>query len=488
MTRRNREATSNRLDGSKFAAPGKRVGAALLDGFLLTVVQTLVVAVSWGGILRQLAEGTAPEQVEAGWLPVPALVALALTVFYAIWVWTRGLTPGYALLGLRMVDWNYGRAPRGRGLLWFLLAGLVGSVSLWIAPLVLLLQPDSRGRNWLDRTAGTFVVDTRAGADPLRRSAPQELPAWGQQPVDPDEELGATIMVNWQGEGQGLPVPTGPLAVQPAGDVPMFAPSVSGEPAHPPLPAEQGPVSPLPQAEPFITSVPWEAAGPVPQVPVPSPQAAGPSPQGPVPWGEPQPPAWGPVPPGEPTPLPSAEVPASPFLPQVPPAPVTPPVQAVPLPAAPSAVDNMVPVPPQPVPPAPSLAVPGPADAVQSWDQLAATALSGRRSEPLLRVDTGQVVALTTERTVLGRAPVAHGEWAQAAAVPVEDPERSVSKTHLGVIATAQGLWLQDFGSTNGTTIVMPDATEVVVEGPEASLLPEGACIRMGERLIAVER
>lgn len=481
MTRRNRAAAATRLEGSKSAAPGKRVGAVLLDGLLLTVVQALVVAVAWGGILQQLAAGTAPEQVEAGWLPVPALVALALTVFYAVWVWARGRTPGYALLGIRMVCWNDGRAPRGRGLLWFLLAGLIGSVSLGIAPLVVLLQPDSKGRNWLDRTAGTYVVDTRAGADPLRPAAPQELEP-DQELTDPDEALGATVTVQWQGAGQGLPVPSGQAVLQPGGDAPMFAPTLSGQPAFPQQPAGQGHLAPLPQAEPLITSVPWEAPGPGPQVP-------GAVQQVPPLWGEAMPPAWGPVPPAQavPSPLPpAAPVPSqAPPVTSLPPAPSMPPGQAVPPQPGSGAVEDVVPVPPALSQPS---ATPWAVAAAQPWDQRAATVMPGRGAEPLLRVDTGQVVTLTTERTVLGRAPEARGEWAQAAAVPVEDPERSVSKTHLGVIVTPQGLWLQDFGSTNGTTIVMPDATEVAVEGPEASLLPEGACIRVGERLIAVER
>lgn len=490
MTRRDRAATVSRLEGTQPASSGKRVGAVLLDGLLLAVIQGLAIAVSWGGVLQQLLAGTEPEQVEARWLALPALVSLAVTLFYGIWVWARGVTPGHALLGLRMVGWNDGQVPRGRGLLWFLLGGLIGSVSLGIAPLVVLLRPDGKGRNWLDRTAGTFVVDTRAGADPLRPSAPEQVAEKPEQ-ADPDEDLGATITVQWQGAGAGLPVPSGAAASQAAGDTPLFAPTTSAEPPH----LEQSspsPVSPCPQAEPLITSVPWEA-------PDASPQAPDQVLRVPPSWTEPEPPARGPVPSAGPTPSPlpgpsaaplPAPAPSAPAAPSVPAGPSAPAAPSLPSYAGPSVpgVDGpVVPAAPQPVTPAPPAAG-EPVGAAPAWEQPEAASGSGQRPEPRLMVDTGQVVELTTERTVLGRAPEAHGEWAHAVAVPVQDPGRSVSKTHLGVVSTAQGLWIQDFGSTNGTTILLPDGTEMAVEGPEASLLPEGACIRMGERLILVER
>jgi hypothetical protein len=66
---------------------------------------------------------------------------------------------------------------------------------------------------------------------------------------------------------------------------------------------------------------------------------------------------------------------------------------------------------------------------------------SGRR----VRVDS---------RTLLGRNP--QRDDSPAVLLRVDDPSRSVSKTHLELVPTPDGLRVTDLGSTNGTAAITP--------------------------------
>jgi hypothetical protein len=85
-----------------------------------------------------------------------------------------------------------------------------------------------------------------------------------------------------------------------------------------------------------------------------------------------------------------------------------------------------------------------------------------------------------TTAAVLGRNPSASGEWAGAVQISVNDPEKSVSKTHAGIRVTPTGITVVDLNSTNGTEIVRLDGTEhsLTPEVP-APVLP-GEVILMG--------
>lgn len=58
-----------------------------------------------------------------------------------------------------------------------------------------------------------------------------------------------------------------------------------------------------------------------------------------------------------------------------------------------------------------------------------------------------------TARAVIGRNPVAAGEWVGALAVALDDPAKSVSKTHAAVVVTPTGSTVVDLDSTNGTEL-----------------------------------
>ncbi|MRG58737.1 FHA domain-containing protein [Agromyces sp. CFH 90414] len=119
----------------------------------------------------------------------------------------------------------------------------------------------------------------------------------------------------------------------------------------------------------------------------------------------------------------------------------TPPAFAAP--PKPAAVPTSPPaVPPKPpaVPPAQAVTSPTPT-AASSWRLL----------------DAAGAVVHVEGRTVLGRAPHAEAVPGAARAVAVDDPARTVSKTHALVEPASAVLLVTDLGSTNGVRIEYAD-------------------------------
>jgi hypothetical protein len=70
----------------------------------------------------------------------------------------------------------------------------------------------------------------------------------------------------------------------------------------------------------------------------------------------------------------------------------------------------------------------------------------------VLVLDDGRRLPLS-ELMLIGRDPVAEVDESHAVLITVEDPHRSVSKTHLAVGLDAAGPWVRDRFSVNGTTV-----------------------------------
>ncbi|MFP3714539.1 RDD family protein [Puerhibacterium sp. TATVAM-FAB25] len=95
-----------------------------------------------------------------------------------------------------------------------------------------------------------------------------------------------------------------------------------------------------------------------------------------------------------------------------------------------------------------------------------------------LELPTG-VVHVVAGPTLVGRDPqAASGGWALLA---LDDPRRSVSKTHAELGVDHGGLWVTDRGSTNGTVVSVPGAPPRVVEPGARVRVPAGASIHLGE-------
>lgn len=435
-------------------APGaRRLGAFLIDAVLITVAYYGITAVA-------LAMGLASGSIETlmTMTTVSGLIVIALVAAMTAWLWTRGYTPGHRLLGLRWAAWD-GAGPAGaRSVGWYALAGLVGTPTLGIVPIITLLVTDPQGRNWIDRVCGTVVVAAGPGGAAAPRPGPVAVPGAAGAPKPPGAPRAAGPAPAFVEDTQEQPALTasqlrdrlgaaatagaasGPFAApasaaaapEPIGDGPLFAPppAPTGPAAAPGAGAAVSPPAPAVGAG-FISSVPWET---------PAPAAA-------------------PAPAASSAPAPAASAPAAPgAMPPVPPPPAVPE-------AAPAAA---------------------PAAAIDEGPTVARTALP--RAGATLVMDTGQRIALVAPRTLLGRAPVAVPPWDKADTVPVIDPDRSISKTHLAVLLDGDRLSVRELGSTNGSAVVAADGARTTLLMGQDVVVPDGARVELGDRSFTVER
>ncbi|MEO7122895.1 MAG: FHA domain-containing protein, partial [Lacisediminihabitans sp.] len=103
----------------------------------------------------------------------------------------------------------------------------------------------------------------------------------------------------------------------------------------------------------------------------------------------------------------------------------------------------------------------------------------------LLIFDTGQREQLASPVSVnLGRNPGATEPGDKL--IIVDDPESSVSKTHLRLEHSRGRTWLIDGNSTNGTELLSDDGEITVLAPGERVLLDDGVRVRIGNRTFTV--
>lgn len=183
-------------------------------------------------------------------------------------------------------------------------------------------------------------------------------------------------------------------------------------------------------------------------------------------------------------------VPVRPPSPPAPPpaaAPAAEPPAAAPAPVEPPSAPGPPPEPAEPTPTeAAPVSVPAPAPAPASAPVTAESAVV--RSLALVMPDGTRCPIGAA--VVLGRDPVAPAAHPEARAVAVVDPAKSVSKTHALVVATPQGVEVQDLHSTNGVSVTRGgehgDQREDLAAGARSSL-GAGDRLALGLLELAVE-
>jgi hypothetical protein len=103
-----------------------------------------------------------------------------------------------------------------------------------------------------------------------------------------------------------------------------------------------------------------------------------------------------------------------------------------------------------------------------------------------LRFDTGEELDVTGDGLV-GRSPAQ--EAGVVHLVAVDDPDRSISKTHLafGLEPGDGRLWVADRGSINGTILVDPDGVRAALPHGTRAVVERGWTVRFGRRSLVVE-
>lgn len=102
-----------------------------------------------------------------------------------------------------------------------------------------------------------------------------------------------------------------------------------------------------------------------------------------------------------------------------------------------------------------------------------------------LAFDTGETV-IVDGTGLVGRNPAPRAGESVEHVVPIIDPARSVSKTHLMFGAGPAGFWVSDRDSTNGTRTVSDDGVITEVSQDVKVIVPVGGTVEFGERRFTV--
>ncbi len=140
----------------RLASPGKRLGAYLLDSLVLFIAFFSIFTASiFTGGFAGFVTGT-----DAAGVGVGFLLGILLLLAYVIWalkLFTKGMTPGKKLLGMRVIKEDGTSA----GFFTMLIREWIGK---WISGLVLslgflwiLFDRDKQG--WHDKLMSTYVVE-----------------------------------------------------------------------------------------------------------------------------------------------------------------------------------------------------------------------------------------------------------------------------------------------------------------------------------------
>ncbi|MFB8387761.1 RDD family protein [Microbacterium sp. NPDC055910] len=115
----------------------------------------------------------------------------------------------------------------------------------------------------------------------------------------------------------------------------------------------------------------------------------------------------------------------------------------------------------------------------------AAEAVGSRRGRPTVRFDDGSTMRVPA-LALIGRDPEAAAGEHVDAIVQLDDPERLMSKTHAAFGQDADGVWIADRGSRNGTQLRSPGGDTVPVPVGEAMRVPLGWTVHVGGRTFDV--
>jgi hypothetical protein len=81
---------------------------------------------------------------------------------------------------------------------------------------------------------------------------------------------------------------------------------------------------------------------------------------------------------------------------------------------------------------------------------------------------------------LVGRNPVRFEPWTSAGLLPVDDPARSVSKTHAVLEASADGVRITDLHSTNGVSVMDAAGAATPLAPGVATAATAGATVLLG--------
>ncbi|WP_374977288.1 RDD family protein [Microbacterium trichothecenolyticum] len=99
----------------------------------------------------------------------------------------------------------------------------------------------------------------------------------------------------------------------------------------------------------------------------------------------------------------------------------------------------------------------------------------------VLEFDNGARIALDGSGILIGRDPAAGPGDAGLALIPLDDPSKSISKTHLALLRTGGSIIAIDRASTNGSAVIRDGVEHAIPPG-------QGIAVRSGDTLLLGER
>ncbi|MDI3193387.1 RDD family protein [Pseudarthrobacter sp. AL07] len=132
-------------------------------------------------------------------------------------------------------------------------------------------------------------------------------------------------------------------------------------------------------------------------------------------------------------------------------------------------------------------AVPAPATRTHPDDDLDRTQMRGGATyaAPVavlrIKLDDGRDFQLD-RNVLLGRNPLGQAGEQQAQLLAVNDPGRSISKTHLHLLTDGAGIWVTDRNSTNGSAVTTPDGRRTPLQPGVPIFVSPGATVHFGDR------
>ena len=402
------------------------LGQRFLWRFYLVSFYTLFVVVVYALLVGAVIS---PSSSDVLVISTDAIVA-AFLIFYVIstaMLVKTGASPFMRLAGVRWVRIDTG-APAG----WkcvgkLILENIVRCLLFGVGQIIVgFASMDEMNRTWFDRTLGIVPINTRAGRDTYKT------------PVTPQSQAPAQPVVQpWNATASAA------ASLPPAPSVPSAPLSAPPAPPAPPTP------------EPEATHVPWASAASAP-VPTPPTQvsaqasasaATAPSSDyiGSTPWSKSDSDA-------------AASEPAA---------------TEQPLSFSPSSSTY-------------STSAQAPDSSLPQDDADDRTQLGVRYDTARVTFDTG-VTYPFGGTIVLGRNPLAPASHPTASPVPVDDPQRSVSKTHVALTATREGVLVEDLHSTGGTVVVRADGEETPVLPGAPVHARAGDTVRYGQRSVVID-
>ncbi|WP_457966444.1 RDD family protein [Arthrobacter sp. D1-29] len=461
------------------ASAGKRLGAAVLDWLGPLAVLVVAFAIGFAGITRTQSGGFIV--YDTGSVVLFGGIGLGLTLVYLFvqlgMEGRSGTTIGNTVMGIRSAD-NDGYGPgaggiflrgliTGAGIILAALTAIAVVVFKWFDAALLILGPllligaawavlvvvsnrwDRNGglRGWHDRAAKTLVFDVKAGRNPITSGgiqgpysfAPLDLP-----PVQPVVSPVAGAIKSPQVINAQLPLNQNQNQNQ--------SQNRQQNPTHNPNPwqsaSAERPAPYQPMAQPAAPQLPASVQ------PSASPQPFQPAQGGVVPHSSPQQPPYQ----------------ATPALPQ----------SFQPQPVQPQSFQPPAVV----VPSAPAA---GPSAGGHPDDDHDRTQMRGGTLEAApvavlrIKLDDGRDFQL--DRNVLvGRNPVGQTGEQQAQLLAIDDPSRSISKTHLHVLTDGAGIWVTDRNSTNGSAVTTADGLRTPLQPGVPAFVSPGSIVHFGDR------